>query len=164
MATCDNLVINPLLCFCTNRMSVLPRSIINRIVVENFCEDITTAKDVLYSNVSVPPKQRRIKRLVQQICDIFWPNCGFDDNSMKFGTQLEHTTRKIFGHRAIAYLSHGSCGSHFTKWQPEFTIFAHKLNCIDYGWCRTHSSGSMYHLLLTGHAWASHGLEHNYVW
>ena len=43
-------------------MSVLPRSIINRIVAENFCEDITTAKDVLYSNVSVPPKQRRIKR------------------------------------------------------------------------------------------------------
>ena len=43
-------------------MSVLPRSIINRIVAEHFCEDITTAKDVLYSNFSVPPKQRRIKR------------------------------------------------------------------------------------------------------
>ena len=44
-------------------MSVLPRSIVNRIVAENFCEeDITTAKDVLYSNVLVPPKQRRIKR------------------------------------------------------------------------------------------------------
>ena len=63
MATCDNVVINELLCFCTNRMSVLPRSIVNRIVAENFCEeDITTAKDVLYSNVLVPPKQRRIKR------------------------------------------------------------------------------------------------------
>ena len=83
---------------------------------------------------------------------------------MKFGTQLEHTTRKIFGHRAIAYLSHGSCGGHFTKWWPEFTIFAHKLYCIDYGWCKTHSSGSMYHLLLTCYAYASHGLEHNYVW
>ena len=56
-------VINELLCFCTNRISVLPWSIINRIVAENFCdEDITTAKDVLYSNVSVPLKQRRIKR------------------------------------------------------------------------------------------------------
>ena len=44
-------------------MRVLPRSIVNRIVAENFCEeDITTAKDVLYSNVLVPPKQRRIKR------------------------------------------------------------------------------------------------------
>ena len=44
-------------------MSVLPRSILNRIVAENFSEeDITTAKDVLYSNVAVPPKQRRIKR------------------------------------------------------------------------------------------------------
>ena len=44
-------------------MSVLPRSIINCIVAENFCEeDITTAKDVLYSNVSVPLKQERIKR------------------------------------------------------------------------------------------------------
>ena len=63
MATCDNVVINKLLCFCTNRISVLPRSIINRIVAEHFCEeDISTAKDVLYSNVSVPPKQGRIRR------------------------------------------------------------------------------------------------------
>ena len=44
-------------------MSVLPRSIINRIDAEHFCEeDITTAKDTLYSNVSVPPKQRCIKQ------------------------------------------------------------------------------------------------------
>ena len=42
---------------------VLPRSILNHIVTENVSdEDTTTAKDVLYSNVLVPPKQRRIKR------------------------------------------------------------------------------------------------------
>ena len=91
-------------------------------------------------------------QLVQQICEIFQPNCGFDDKSMKFGTQLGHATRKIFGHRAITYLFHGSCGGHFTKWRPEFISFAHKLNCINYGWCKTHSSGYIYHLLLTCYA------------
>ena len=31
--------------------------------IKHFCEDdITTAKDVLYANASVPPKHRRIKR------------------------------------------------------------------------------------------------------
>ena len=60
--------------------------------------------------------------LVQQICEIFRPNCEFDDKSMAFGTQLGHTTRNLFGHSAIAYLSHGSCDSHFTKWRLEFTI------------------------------------------
>ena len=35
---------------------------------------------------------------------------------------------------------------------------------LNYGWCKTHSSGFMYHLILTCYAYASHGLEHNYVW
>ena len=43
--------------------------------------------------------------IVQQICDIFWPNCGFDDKSMTFGTLLEYTFLVIFGYRAIADLT-----------------------------------------------------------
>ena len=46
-------------------------------------------------------------QIVQQICEVLRLNCGFDDKSMTFCTQLGYPTRKICGHRAIAYLSHG---------------------------------------------------------
>ena len=46
MATDKVVVINELLCFYINRMDVLPRSILNRIILDNFNdEDILSAKD-----------------------------------------------------------------------------------------------------------------------
>ena len=63
MATDDVVVINELLCFYINRMDVLPRSILNRIILDNFNdEDILSAKDTLHSHVSTTLKHRRIKR------------------------------------------------------------------------------------------------------
>ena len=41
---------------------------------------------------------------------------------MKFGTQLGHVLRKIFGRRAIADLSCEKNGGHFTKWPPAVAI------------------------------------------
>ena len=44
-------------------MEVLPRSILNRIILDNFNdEDILSAKDTLHSHVSTTLKHRRIKR------------------------------------------------------------------------------------------------------
>jgi hypothetical protein len=37
---------------------------------------------------------------------------AFDDKSMKFGTHLEETLRKIFGYRAIAHFARNKNGSH----------------------------------------------------
>ena len=49
--------------FYINRMDVLPRSILNRIILDNFNdEDILSAKDTLHSHVSTTLKHRRIKR------------------------------------------------------------------------------------------------------
>ena len=63
MATDDVVVINELLCFYINQMDVLPRSILNRIILDNFNdEDILSAKDTLHSHVSTTLKRRRIKR------------------------------------------------------------------------------------------------------
>jgi len=63
-ATGDNvIVINELLCFYINRMDILPRSILLRIVLDNFTDtDINQAKDVLHSHISITLKNRRIKR------------------------------------------------------------------------------------------------------
>ena len=62
-ATGDNIVINELLCFYVNRMDVLPRYVLCRILLDNFTDtDITNAKDVLYSHISITLKNRRIKR------------------------------------------------------------------------------------------------------
>ena len=49
-------------------------------------------------------------------------NRALYDTSMKFGTQLEHAIRNIFGYRAIADLSCGNHGSHFPKWPPSAVI------------------------------------------
>ena len=63
MATDDVVIIEELLCFYINRMDVLPRSILNRIILDNFNdEDILSAKDTLHSHVSTTLKHRRIKR------------------------------------------------------------------------------------------------------
>ena len=63
MVTEDVVVINELLCFYINRMDVLPQSILNRIILDNFNdEDILSAKDTLHSHVSTTLKHRRIKR------------------------------------------------------------------------------------------------------
>lgn len=43
--------------------------------------------------------------LVLQISEKIWPNCAFNDKSVKFGTKLEHILRNIFRYRAIAGLS-----------------------------------------------------------
>ena len=63
-ATGDNvIVINELLCFYINRMDVLPQSVLRRILLDNFTyTDITNAKDVLHSHISITLKNRRIKR------------------------------------------------------------------------------------------------------
>ena len=42
---------------------------------------------------------------------IIWKNRAIDDTSIKFGIQLGHALRKIFGYRAIADLSHNKNGS-----------------------------------------------------
>ena len=42
---------------------------------------------------------------------IIWKNRAIDGTSMKFGIQLGHALRKIFGYRAIADLSHNKNGS-----------------------------------------------------
>ena len=34
-----------------------------------------------------------------------WPNCAFHDQSVKFGTKLEHILTNVFSYRAIADLS-----------------------------------------------------------
>ena len=63
MATDDVVIIEELLCFYINRMDVFPRSILNRIILDNFNdEDILSAKDTLHSHVSTTLKHRRIKR------------------------------------------------------------------------------------------------------
>ena len=56
MAT-DDIVIKELLWFYINRMDVLPRSILNRIILDNFKDgDILSAKDTLHSYVSTTLK------------------------------------------------------------------------------------------------------------
>ena len=69
MAT-DNVVIidiNELLYFYINRMDVLPRSILNRTILDNFNdEDILSAKDTVHSHVSTTLKHRRIKQGVDK--------------------------------------------------------------------------------------------------
>jgi hypothetical protein len=40
-------------------------------------------------------------------------NRAFDDKSMKFGTHLEETLRKISGYRAIAHFTRNKNGSYF---------------------------------------------------
>jgi hypothetical protein len=47
-------------------------------------------------------------------------NRAFDDKSMKFGTHLEETLRKIFGYRAIAHFARNKNGSHFQNGCPLF--------------------------------------------
>ena len=55
MATVDNIVINEPLCFYITRMDVLPRSLLHWILLYNFTDtDVTSAKDVLHSHISVP--------------------------------------------------------------------------------------------------------------
>lgn len=43
--------------------------------------------------------------LTLQLSEKIWPNCTFNDKSVKFGTKLEHILRNIFSYRAIAGLS-----------------------------------------------------------
>ena len=62
-ATDDNIIINELLWFYINRMDVFPRSVLHRIILENVTDtDITNAKDVLHSHISISLINRRIKR------------------------------------------------------------------------------------------------------
>ena len=53
-----------------------------------------------------------------------WKNRAIDDTSMKFGTQLGHALRKIFGYRAIADFSHNKNGG-FSKMAARTITFDH---------------------------------------
>ena len=56
--------------------------------------------------------------LVQQICEVLWPNRAFDDRSMKLGMQFGTAIRSIFGYRDIADTSHDTSRTQFSKWPP----------------------------------------------
>jgi hypothetical protein len=61
-------------------------------------------------------------------------NRAFDNKSMKFGTHLEETLRKIFGYRAIAHFARNKNGSHFQNGRPL--------------WLKAINSGSYFNVVL----------------